>query len=66
MIRLVTTQITITNKTIMFEILWKLTKRDTETQSEQMWLENITHRLAHLRVTTNLQFVKRKYNICEE
>ena len=50
----------------MFEILWKLTKRDTETQSEQMWLENITHRLAHLRVTTNLQFVKRKYNMCEE
>ena len=66
MIRLVTTHINITNKTVMFEILLELTKRDRETQSKQMRLENITHRLAHLRVTKNLQFVRRKYNICEE
>ena len=48
-----------------FEILRELPKFDTETQSEQMLLENGTNRLAGYRVATNLQFVKKKDTIYE-
>lgn len=47
-----------------FEIFQKLPQCDTQTQSEQIQLENGTHRLAQCGVTTDLRFVK-KCNISE-
>lgn len=41
-----------------FEIFQKLPQCDTQTQSEQIQLENGTHRLAQCGVTTDLRFVK--------
>ena len=41
-----------------FEILWKLSKYDTETQSEQMLLENGTKRLTWMRAAINFKFAK--------
>lgn len=41
-----------------FEILWDLSKWDTETQSEKMLLQNGAYRLAWCRVDTSCQSVK--------
>lgn len=51
----------ITNRIIMknFGILWKLSKCETDTWSEQVLLEKWCQRLTWGRVTTNLQFIKK-------
>ena len=43
----------------MFQILWEVSKHDTETQSERMWLINDAKRLAWHRVATSLQSAKK-------
>lgn len=42
------------------EIVWELSKCNTETQSEQMLLKNSTDGFAQDRIATSLHFIKKK------